>query len=82
MKRSELEKLIRESIQEVLAEKDPLYVEYHSQRQNEVPFRLNGTKYEYVNAKYPDGHIDIGVYSFAGDIVYGYEAFKKIMNIK
>lgn len=82
MKLSELKTLIRESIQEVLAEEDPLYVEYHSQRQGEVPFMMGGTKYEYVNAKYPNGKIDIGVYSYAGDIVYSYEAFKKRMGIK
>jgi hypothetical protein len=61
---------------------DPLYVEYHSQRQGEVPFMMGGTKYEYVNAKYPDGKIDIGVYSFAGDVVYSYNAFKQRNNIK
>lgn len=81
MKLSDLKNLIRESIQEVLAE-DPLYVEYHSQRQGEVPFMMGGTKYEYVNAKYPDGKIDIGVYSYAGDIVYSYNVFKQRMGIK
>lgn len=82
MKFSELETLIKECIQEVLTNEDPLYVEYHSQRQGEVPFTMGGTKYEYVNAKYPDGKIDVGVYSFAGDVVYSYNAFKSRMNIK
>lgn len=82
MKRFELEQLIRESIREVLTEEDPLYVEYHSQRQGEQPFMMGDTKYEYVNAKYPNGKIDIGVYSYAGDIVYSYEAFRKRMGIK
>lgn len=82
MKLSELKNLIRESIQEVLSEEDPLYVEYHSQRQGERPFIMGGTKYEYVNAKYPNGKIDIGVYSYAGDIVYSYNVFRQRMGIK
>jgi hypothetical protein len=43
---------------------------------------LGGTKYEYVNAKYPNGKIDIGVYSYAGDVVYSYDTFRKQHNIK
>lgn len=43
---------------------------------------MGDTKYEYVNAKYPNGKIDIGVYSYAGDIVYSYNAFRKRMGIK
>ncbi len=82
MKLCELKKLVTESIREVLSEDEPLYVEYHSQRQGEVPFMMSGTKYEYVNAKYPNGKIDIGVYAYAGDIVYSYEAFKQRMGIK
>ena len=60
-------------------------VEYHSQRKGEKPFILktpNGKeKFEYVNAKYPSGKIDIGVYAFRGDIVYGYSTFRKMFNI-
>ncbi len=65
-----------------LGEENPLYVEYHSQRQGEEPFMMHGTKYEYVNAKYPNGKIDIGVYSFAEDLVYSYDSFRQRHNIK
>lgn len=88
MDKKEFKKLISECIREVLVEnlsdtqEDPLYVEYHSQRQGEEPFMMGGTKYEYVNAKYPNGKIDIGVYSFAGDVVYSYNSFRQRNNIK
>lgn len=89
MDKKEFKKLVAECIREVLVEnlsdtqeEDPLYVEYHSQRQGEEPFMMGGTKYEYVNAKYPNGKIDIGVYSFAGDVVYSYNSFRKRNNIK
>ena len=89
MDKNGFKNLIRECIEEVLIEnlsgmqeEDPLYVEYHSQRQGEEPFMMGGTKYEYVNAKYPNGKIDIGVYSFAGDVVFSYESFRKRNNIK
>ena len=73
--------LVKECLAEVMDE-DPLYVEYVSQRQGEVPFMMRNQKYEYVNAKYPNGKIDIGVYAFAGDMVYGYNAFRQMMGIK
>lgn len=89
MDKKEFKKLVAECIREVLVEnlsdtqeEDPLYVEYHSQRQGEEPFMMGGTKYEYVNAKYPNGKIDIGVYSFAGDVVYSYNSFRQRNNIK
>jgi hypothetical protein len=88
MDKTEFKKLISECIREVLvenlsnAEEDPLYVEYHSQRRGEEPFMMGGTKYEYVNAKYPNGKIDIGVYSYAGDVVYSYNSFRQRNNIK
>ncbi len=67
-------------------DEDADYVEYHSQRAGEKPFTLktgNGQeKFEYVNAKYPSGKIDIGIYAFRGDVVYGYNTFKKMFNIK
>jgi len=43
---------------------------------------MGGTKYEYVNAKYPNGKIEIGVYSFAEDLVYSYNSFRQRHNIK
>jgi len=61
---------------------DPLYVEYLSDRQGEDPFMMNGTKWQYVNAKYPNGKKDLGVYSFAEDMVYGYNAFRTKFNLK
>lgn len=82
MNSSKLNYIILECIQEVLIEEDPLYVEYHSQRQGEVPFEMGGTKYEYVNAIYPDGKLDLGVYSYAGDVVYSYNSFRQRMGIR
>jgi len=78
--RDKLKQFIRKCISESVEE--PLYVEYHSQMTGEVPFMMGGKKYEYVWAKYPNGKRDIGVYSFAGDVVYDYEAFRKMYNLK
>jgi len=68
------------------SDKDVDYVEYVSQRQGEEPFTMktgNGLeKFEYVNAKYPSGKIDIGVYAFRGDMVYSYDHFRKLFNIQ
>jgi hypothetical protein len=77
-------KLIKECVTQVLREEleDPLYVEYISERPGEDPFVLGGKKFQYVNAKYPNGKIDIGVYTFAGDIVYSYNAFRQMYNIQ
>jgi hypothetical protein len=76
-------KLIKECVTQVLREEleAPLYVEYVSQRAGEQPFIIGGQKFEYVNAKYPDGKVDIGVYAFSGDVVYAYDAFRKMHNI-
>lgn len=86
MDKPQFKSIIRECIEEVLKENlldnDPLYVEYHSDRKGEEPFMLGGTKYQYVNAKYPDGKIDIGVYSYAGDVVYSYNAFRSRNNLR
>ena len=56
-------------------------VEYVSDRKDEEPFMLGGNKWQFVNAKYPDGKIDIGVYRFGQDIVYDYEKWRDAMNI-
>ena len=81
MNKQQFKQLIRECLLEQ-SDEDPGYVEYHSQRSGESPFMMGGTKFEYVNAKYPNGKIDIGVYSFAGDVVYSYDTFRRQHNIK
>jgi hypothetical protein len=63
-------------------DEDALYVEYVRQMPNETSFMMGNQKFEYVQAKYPSGKVDIGVYAFAGDVVYGYNAFRKMHNIK
>lgn len=50
-------------------------VEYHSERTDETPFIINGIKWQYVNAIYPDGKRDIGVYRFDHDLTYDYNWF-------
>jgi len=62
---------------EEAADEDPLYVEYHSERQGEEPFMWQGQKWQYVNAKYPDGKIDVGVYAFGQDMVIAYNVFQR-----
>ena len=59
----------------------PLYVKYLSLMRGEEPFMMQGTKYEYVWAEYPGGIKDIGVYSYAGDLVYSYDSFRQMMNL-
>ena len=60
---------------------DAMYVEYLRPMQDEEPFMMGGTKYEFVRARYPDGRIDIGVYSTAGDLTYGYRHWRQMMNL-
>lgn len=68
------------------SDEDVSMVEYHSPRKGESSFTLrtgNGQeKFEYCNAKYPSGKIDIAVYAYRGDICYGYNHFRKMFNIK
>ena len=59
----------------------PLYVKYLSLKSDEEPFMMQGTKYEYVWAEYPGGIKDIGVYSYANDLVYSYDSFRSMMNL-
>ena len=59
----------------------PLYVKYLSLMKGEEPFMMQGTKYEYVWAEYPGGIKDIGVYSYANDLVYSYDSFRQMMNL-
>ena len=62
---------------------DTYCVEYVSERSGEKPFTLGNSerKFQYVNGKYPNGKVDIAVYAFAGDLCYGYKAFRKMMNL-
>lgn len=59
-------------------------VQYDSQINGEEPFTINGVKWEYVNAIYPNGRKDIGVYRFDHDMTYDYNWFMDeiIGNIK
>lgn len=56
-------------------------VEYVSDRNGENPFELHGIKWQFVNAKYPNGKIDIGVSRFGHDLVYDYAWWKEAMGI-
>lgn len=56
-------------------------VEYLSDRSGEEPFMQNGVKWQFVNAKYPDGKTDIGVYRFGHDLVYDYKRWHEEMGI-
>lgn len=56
-------------------------VEYVSDREGENPFELQGVKWQFVNAKYPNGKVDIGVYRFGHDVVYDYSRWREEMGI-
>ena len=60
---------------------DAIYVEYMRPMQDEEPFMMGGSKYEFVRARYPDGRMDIGVYSQRGDVTYGYRHWRQMMNL-
>lgn len=68
-----------ESINEVLSLHDT--VEYISDREGEKPFTMNDEKWQFVNAKYPNGKTDIGVYRFGQDVVYDYNRWREEMGI-
>ena len=76
-------KTLRKQIENQLRENldAPLYVEYFGERGDENPFMLQDQKWQFVNAKYPDGSIDLGVYAFAGDVVYSYVSWRKMLGI-
>lgn len=54
-------------------------VEFAGERSGENPFVINGIKWQYVNAIYPDGKKDIGVYRYGHDITYAYDWFHEEM---
>jgi len=74
---------LKKKIQHFLRENvdAPLYVEFLSNMSNEIPFEKSGKKWQFVWAKYPDGRRDIGVYSFSEDLVYAYQAWRKMIGI-
>lgn len=45
-------------------------VKYVSDKSGEPVFELHGERFQFVNAKYPSGKTDIGVYRFSDDMVY------------
>lgn len=51
-------------------------VEYVRDINGANPFTMDGAKYKYVMAKYPDGKNYIGVYRYDHDMVYAYDWFK------
>jgi hypothetical protein len=57
-------------------------VEYYKEYKDEVPFMMGGRKYVYCWGKYPDGKVDIAVYSYANDFAYDYNDFREAMGIK
>jgi hypothetical protein len=60
------------------ADTEDVYVKYHSEKPDEVPFKdKEGNEYQEVWAVYPDGKKDIGYYSFREDLVYSWDWFRK-----
>jgi hypothetical protein len=64
-------------VDEMDGEDHPMYVEYLSDKPDEPEFDINGKKFQYVWAKYPNGKRDIGAYAIGQDLVYGIEWFQK-----
>lgn len=60
-------------------EETPMIVQFVSEIKGENPFQIGDIKWQYVKAKYPNGKIDIGVYRFGHDLVYGYKWFKDVV---
>jgi hypothetical protein len=52
-------------------------VQFHSERNGEEPFYMDGMKWIYVNAIYPNGKKDIAVYNYQQDVSYQYDWFKE-----
>lgn len=50
--------------------------------QDEEPFMMGDSKYQFVRARYPDGRMDIAVYSQRGDVTYGYRHWRQMMGIE
>ena len=52
-------------------------VQFDSELPGETEFTLDGVRWKYVWARYPDGKRDIGVYRYGHDLVYDYDWFMK-----
>lgn len=61
---------------------EPHYVEYYKAMNGEEPFMMNGNKYEYCWAKYPNGKVDIAVYAYGQDLVISYKVFRHQHNLR
>jgi hypothetical protein len=57
------------------------YVEFHSEATGEPVFTINDNNYQYVNARYPDGRIDLGIYHKESDRVMDYHGGRKLLGI-
>lgn len=58
-----------------------LFVEYLKPATDETPFTMHTGKWQFCWCKYSNGKIDLGVYSFAGDVCYGYAAWRGMHNL-
>ena len=56
-------------------------VEYLKAYEGEVPFMMNGEKWEYCWGVYPDGKSDIAVYRYRTDLAYNYNDFREAFNL-
>jgi|DEB19_MinimDraft_2_1074335.scaffolds.fasta_scaffold06118_2 hypothetical protein len=50
-------------------------VQFDTEIPSETEFEIDGVRWKYVWAIYPDGKRDIGVYRIGHDLVYGYDWF-------
>ncbi len=57
-------------------------VEFVRLRAGEEPFSMGGTKWQYVTCRNERGDLDIGVYSFSGDLTYSYRSFRQAFNLQ
>ena len=57
-------------------------VKYVSDRSGEPVFELHGERFQFVNAKYPSGKTDVGVYRFSDDMVYDLNYWREKFLVK
>jgi len=58
-----------------------LFVTYLKPATDEEIFTLNGTRWQFCWCKYSNGRTDLGVYSFSGDVCYGYSVWRGMHNL-